>query len=1045
MSASRDLARVLSILFIGVAAEIVLLFFFYLPTRRTEALRRTRSQLSFIANDRANAVEAWARERRSDATLAAAYIAEVTRNRPADSVLSPEAHELLQKFVLTYQYDAAYVVDASGRIVATSARASLDEPCITEFARRALAQQQPIVDFCLNRRHQPKVLSAATFPLQLAGGVSQTAAVVFAIDPYPYLYPAIAKWTFVTETGETTIARTEGANAIALAPLRHHRGRPMTFYSPVESTAIGAARRQGNSVRYQDYRGHDTLGELRQLTSTPWYLVIKIDEEEALAPAVAETVRFGSVLALALLVVGAIAFALLRSRRVREMRSAEDNFRRLFENAMSGILVFDVIVDRSGRPVDHRLIGANPASERLTGIRAEEEIGRRQKELSIGWPPELVAQFHEVAMTGKAVQYERFDQSLGRWFETRVFAPRPGEFALMFNDITERKDAERTIRALADDSLLGVFSYENEVITYINRAGAAMFGYEREEVLGQHPAMIVHPDDQELVENQIRRRMSGDIGGETYVFRGRRRDESPCWIEASVNPIIRDGRVKVIGNLIDVTERVNAESALRRLAIAVAQLAEGIVIMDPSGVIQYTNPAFEQLTGFSHAETIGKEWPLADTDDPVYAEIWATIREGALWQGCLTRTRWDQTKFDEDVTISPVRDDAGRIVNYVAIERDVSKERNLFAQLLQAQKMEAVGTLAGGVAHDFNNFLQGMTMMVQIATRRISAPEKLAQTLAELGRLVQRASSLTKQLLLFSRKDVAHPERIDLNTIIRDAARLLRRLVRENVAFEMHLAYEPLPVTVDRGQMEQVLVNLIVNASDAMPGGGRLRLQTGSDDGVCWVTVEDTGYGIPHAIRERVFEPFFTTKEKEKGTGLGLSVVHAIVTEHSGTVTFEDVTGGGTRFLITLPYAQNGEEAEQLAAGEESLPKGNGERVLVIEDEESVRAGLGAMLELLDYQPVLVGTAAAALLLPQDAAFDVLLSDVVLPDKPGPEVARELAERWPRLRIILMSGYTSDRELRKKAAAGEVTILDKPFAMAELANALRAAFDAPRT
>ena len=381
-------------------------------------------------------------------------------------------------------------------------------------------------------------------------------------------------------------------------------------------------------------------------------------------------------------------------------------------------------------------------------------------------------------------------------------------------------------------------------------------------------------------------------------------------------------------------------------------------------------------------------------------------------------------------------------MGFQAIARNITDRLGLESRLRQAQKMEAVGLLAGGVAHDFNNLLQTMLNHVELVRGRHADADRMAVTMAELEAEIRRGSALTRQLLLFAKRETAKPEQLDLNEVIRSAAGFLRRLVRANVIFSMELADEALPVTADRGQIDQVLMNLAVNAADAMPGGGRLTIRSGRQ-GLerVWFSADDTGGGIPVEVRERIFEPFFTTKDK--GTGLGLSVVHGIVTQHRGVVEIQDLPGGGTSFRVALPRAGSGEHANVVlqTVDTSSAPRGHGERVLVIEDEEGARQGLAEILRMIEYDVVAVGTGEEAGLLPGDPGFDVLLTDLMLPGVAGSDVARGLSDRWPALKVILMSGYAQDEAVRRGALTGRVRFLQKPFDMATLAREIRAALE----
>jgi len=389
---------------------------------------------------------------------------------------------------------------------------------------------------------------------------------------------------------------------------------------------------------------------------------------------------------------------------------------------------------------------------------------------------------------------------------------------------------------------------------------------------------------------------------------------------------------------------------------------------------------------------------------------------------------------------------------HIAAIRDVTErqraEEALRAseeQLRHAQKMEAVGRLAGGVAHDFNNLLQGLLSYTAALRSAISDPARLASIADEIVQHIHRAAALTRQLLLFSRRGTTRREVVDLNDVVRANSGLLRHLMRENIAFSVETAAGPLLVEADRGQLDQVLMNLAVNAADAMPAGGRLAIRT-CEVGGEWVelAVSDSGHGIDEAIRAKIFEPFFTTKGSERGTGLGLSVVHGIVEGHGGSIAVESERAAGTTFRVRFPRvaADRGHDAPPPGEAAADLLLGHGESVLVVEDEDAARQGLREILELLGYRVATARSAEEALPLAAAAEFDILLSDLLLPGESGVVLAAQLRESHPEMRVVMMSGYAEDEKLRGEIAGGSVRFLQKPFDMTTLARELRLALAA---
>jgi two-component system cell cycle sensor histidine kinase/response regulator CckA len=642
------------------------------------------------------------------------------------------------------------------------------------------------------------------------------------------------------------------------------------------------------------------------------------------------------------------------------------------------------------------------------------------------------------------------------WFDLSVEPVPEGIFVLSV-DITQRKRAEQALReseqryrSLFEQSPIGIYrTTPDGRILIANPALLHMLGYDDVEEL-----LVRDLEAEGFEAGYPRERFKALLERDGEI-----RDFESTWTSRSGRKVhivenaraIRDADGRVLyyeGAVENVTARRAAEEARARLAAAVEQTGEAVVVTDPQGTIEYVNPAFERITGYGRDEAVGRNPRLLKSgaqDAAFYASMWKTITSGQVWSGRMTNRRKDGSTYEEEATISPVRDSDGKIAHFVSVKRDVTRVLELQQQLNQAQKMEAIGRLAGGIAHDFNNLLQALLSHTQLLRAHAGDEARTREEAAELEQHVARGAALTRQLLLFSRRETTQPERLDLNDVTRTAAGMLRRLVPENVSFSVELADAPAAVDADRGQLEQVLVNLVVNALDAMTDGGRLVVRVGCErPDSAWLEVEDNGAGIPEEIRERIFEPFFTTKGRGKGTGLGLSVVHGIVTQHGGRMELESHEGTGTRFRVVLPRAGSGEfpRVTEAPAVAEELPSGAGERILVVEDEPGAREGLKEILAALGYEAVAVGSGAEAEALPDAPGFALLLTDLMLPDTPGHALAARLAQRWPGMAVVVMSGYAEDEAVRRGVEAGRTRFLQKPFDMQTLASAVSAALEA---
>ncbi|MGE5235737.1 MAG: ATP-binding protein [Acidobacteriota bacterium] len=457
------------------------------------------------------------------------------------------------------------------------------------------------------------------------------------------------------------------------------------------------------------------------------------------------------------------------------------------------------------------------------------------------------------------------------------------------------------------------------------------------------------------------------------------------------------------------------------------------------------NDAMVERYGYSRAELLAmtirdirpaEDWPTLEAS-VAFSRAHPGYQESRGWRH---RTK-DGRVFEVEISSHDITFEGrqGRVV----VAHDVSERRHLEGQLRQAQKMEAIGILAGGIAHDFNNLLQATLSAVQAAELQAmampGASPALEKTLAEIQAQVQRGAQLTRQLLLFSRQTPTNWQRFDLAALIGQQSSMLRRVLPETIALEVETDGAPLPIEADAGQLVQVLTNLVVNARDAMPAGGRVVVSAIRLGDEVILEVRDTGAGIPAEVRERMFDPFFTTKAPGKGTGLGLAVVWGIVKEHGGRIEVDSEVGCGSTFRIVLPGRDARSGGAPLAAAEvrDDLPSGNHERVLLVEDEEGARRGLTELLSMLSYRVTAVASSEEVSTLVGAPAFDVLLTDFRLPGVSGLDLARNLRERWPGLKVIVMSGYAPDDLASDLFASGTVHFLQKPFDMSILARVLR--------
>jgi two-component system cell cycle sensor histidine kinase/response regulator CckA len=592
-----------------------------------------------------------------------------------------------------------------------------------------------------------------------------------------------------------------------------------------------------------------------------------------------------------------------------------------------------------------------------------------------------------------------------------------------------------------------------------NRKACDLMGYTRDELLQLGIADTYPPDDRLVAIQRLGALAAGhDVVAERRM---RRKDGADFMVEVSVTRL-RDGRIQ--GIVRDITERKHVESALRESEERYHTLIEGvrdiIFALAPDGTVMSLNAAFETVTGWPAAEWLGKPFEqLVHPDDLglLFELVERAVRRQAGPVSQLrVRTRKGDYRMGEFAATPQFRE--GQLVGVLGIARDITDRLSLEQQLRQAQKMEAVGRLAAGVAHDFNNILTAITGYAQLLLEDLVPNDPHREDVDEIRKAADRAAGLTRQLLAFSRQQILQPTVLDLNILVSETEGMLGRLLGEDIQLATRLAPDLGAVKTDRSQIEQVIMNLAVNARDAMPQGGQLTIETANiemDDGYArehfpavpgsyvMLAVSDTGTGMTPETEAHMFEPFFTTKEKGKGTGLGLATVYGIIKQSAGFIWVYTEPGHGATFKIYLPRVGQAPEPRISSAGSRSAALAGTETVLLAEDEPAVRAVARQSLERHGYTVLEAPSGEAALDLAQrySGPIDLLLTDVVMPGMSGRALALRLAPLRPRMRTIYMSGYTDEAITRHGVLESGVRYVQKPFSPDALVRRVREALD----
>jgi PAS domain S-box-containing protein len=809
-----------------------------------------------------------------------------------------------------------------------------------------------------------------------------------------------------------------------------------------------------------------------------------------------------------------------RARGVgKRQRESESRYRALFEN-MSAASCMDEIVYENGRAVDYRIIDVNPAYEHIMGIRRQDAAGSLASVLfGLGQAP-FLDEYSRVAETGEPEEFEAWFEPIQKHLHITVGRPKPGFFSTVFTDITERKKAEEQIRDNETrlQSLIRILQHQSSSVqTFLDyaldeaiqltesRLGYIYFYNEKKQEFTLNTwskgvmdvCAVTEPQTVYQLENTgiwgeaVRQRKAiliNDFQAPHPLKKGFPDGHASLNKFLTVPVFSRKKIVAVVGvanketdyDQPDVlqlrllmdgvwkeTDRILRENTLRQekeWSQKIIDNAPNIILgLRENSKIAVFNKFAERLTGYTAQEVVGKEWIslfIPQENQETLYQTWNQIVDNQLVDhqfeseivtksGEMRLIKWHNAVLTENNAFWMI----------LSVGEDITEQKALAAQFQQAQKMESVGRLAGGVAHDYNNMLSIIIGYTQLAMGKVSTADPLHADLKEIDKAAQRSAEITRKLLGFARKQTVSPKVLDLNTAVEGMLKMLRRLLREDITLSWHPGTGVWQVKIDPSQVDQVLMNLCVNARDAIDGTGEISIETGNrvfDQDYCadhngfvpgefvMLAISDNGCGMDKKTLDHIFEPFFTTKQVGQGSGLGLAMVYGIVKQNKGFINVYSEPGRGTTLKLYFARDRTG-IVEKTVADIPHPDAGRGETILVVEDESALLKLATRLLETLGYTVLSASHPDNALRLAKKhpGKIHLLLTDVVMPDMNGRELADRLLALYPDLKLVFMSGYTANVIAHQGVLDKGMHFIQKPLSIHALAATVRQALDNP--
>jgi len=1042
------------VLFFLMSGALITGAFLYFQSQRNDILKQESKELEAVAEVKLAQITDWRNERLHDATFilndpGIAELASRYQSNPGDLPTEQKMRSWMQSFLQSGNYRYLTFLDATGKAIIALRADSVGPPDARPFL--ASAEQQKVIfpDFFLDKNGKPWI----HLIVSLRSGGKLIGFIQMVVDPYHHFYPMLQKWMKAYDSAEIMIVRREGNHALLLNDLRYRANAAMKLRLAISIKDLPAAiaARGGEGIHQGiDYRGIPVLSVQHKVPGTPWVIVAKIDLKEMYAPLRTQAGLLALLLLACILTFGLTA--LLRLEKHKRLQDNEnkkilDRFELVVRLASDAILLIDEDLKiREANEKAAEMYGYS-IPELLTLSLADLRSEHSRKELQ-----SMVSQLREKGSLIYEAQQQRKD---GTIFDVEVSIATfqwQGQtfYQGIARDIESRRKAEAELRdnrallsSIVEGTIDCVFA-KNLYGSYIlmNRATREVFGIPVEltrnaQIFPADEARAMDAIDREVIAlketRDFEERLSCPDGSERFFH--------------TIKGPIQDSNGDIVGLFgiaRDITERKKSEQQLRKLQRAVDQSSASIVITDVGGKIEYVNKRFTLITGFDPEEVIGHNPRILKSGlmkPDMYAQLWKTILSGKEWKGELCNKKKNGELFWEDVSISPIRDPEGNVTHFVAVKEDITLKKSLEDQLLRAQRLESIGTLAAGIAHDLNNVLAPILISVALLRERVQ--DDLSQDmLSTLDKAAVRGKDIVSQVLLFARGKESEKIALNPSHVLKEIGTIARETFPRNIEIVVEISQDISKVFADVTQLHQVLMNLSLNARDAMPNGGTLELGANNislDEQSVTVFyglkpgkyvrffVRDTGTGIPAECLERIFDPFFTTKEPGKGTGLGLSTAFTIVRKHNGFIDVKSAPGDGSTFFVFIP-AIDTKPAEMLATPQVAL-RGHGEGILIIDDEPSVRDVTRQILQTFGYTPYVAmsGIDGIELYRQNQKAIQLVIADWMMPGMSGAETIQGLRNVNPEVKALVATGLLDESENGPMNFPGVSKTLIKPF------------------